>query len=163
MDVLEAAERIGIASGISGTDLELLRVAAAYHDSGFLISHLDHEKVACDMVRAEISPLGYSTEELDTINGLIMATKIPQDPKSLLEEVLCDADLDYLGREDFGVISNTLYLEFLHLGIIEDRASWMRLQTNFFLSHHYWTKYSHENREPLKEINYQEIKSLGSI
>ena len=79
-------------------------------------------------------------------------------PTTLLQQIICDADLDYLGRADFATISNNLKLEFLHFGIVADIASWEKLQMKFLSNHQYYSKSSQRLREPAKKIH---IAGLG--
>ena len=91
---------------------------------------------------------------------MIMATKIPQSPKNKLEKIICDADLDYLGRDDFEPISNSLYKEFLDFGFVKDHNDWMQKQVGFLESHHYFTKSSQELRQPKKTDQLIKLKKI---
>ena len=102
LDILEQSERIANEEGITNErDLFLLKVAALYHDVGFLETYAEHEKKGCDIFLEDAVNLDFTDKEKDIIRGLIMATKIPQQPNTLMEKIICDADLDYLGRNDF--------------------------------------------------------------
>jgi hypothetical protein len=90
---------------------------------------------------------------------MIMATRIPQTPHNLLEEILADADLDYLGRDDFFIIGNRLYDELAMYGIVNDRYDWNRLQVRFLENHHYFTQTAIRMRKAKKEEHLQLIKS----
>ena len=87
---------------------------------------------------------------------MIMATKIPQQPRSLPEMIICDADLDYLGRNDFTDISCTLKKEFLAYQVIKTEEEWDQLQVSFFESHNYFTASSARDRSP-KKIQHLEM------
>lgn len=87
-----------------------------------------------------------------------MATKIPQQPHNLLEQIICDADLDYLGRDDFYKIGETLRKEFLHYSIVNSDEEWETLQIKFLQNHHYHTISSQQLREPIK---HQYLLQLG--
>ncbi|HUM65743.1 MAG TPA: HD domain-containing protein [Chitinophagaceae bacterium] len=158
-DVLWHAERIGIAEEISDQRLMLLlQTAALFHDTGFLRTYKGHEEESCRIMREMLGSDKYSTEELDTIEGMIMATKIPQSPHTLAEMIICDADLDYLGRNDFFEISDSLRIEFLTFGIISDNKQWDLLQVSFFESHRYFTSSSLQDRYPIKKQHYEILK-----
>lgn len=159
-DVMESAERLGANCGLKESELELLRIAAAFHDSGFLLNYGNHEQKGCELVRDLCPAFGFSEEEVEVICDMIMATKIPQSPSGLLEEVLCDADLDYLGRDDFGPISRSLFKEFLHYDVVKNEAEWMRLQVSFFESHKYWTSCANEKRAPMKAKRLKELREV---
>jgi len=158
-DVYSACERIAATEGVKGDDLILLLTAALFHDSGFLIKPEDHELISCNIARDILPKFGYSSEKIERICGMIMATKIPQNPLNHMEELICDADLDYLGRDDFFTISDKLFKEFLFLGRIKNEDDWNKLQVGFFESHHYFTETSKRERDKKKQENLAVIKS----
>lgn len=91
-----------------------------------------------------------------------MATKVPQNPTGELSDILCDSDLDYLGREDFKPIAKTLFEELKTLGIVKDEETWNRIQVNFLKSHFYHTSYGKTFRQPKKEEHLKELEALVS-
>ncbi|HEX8333147.1 MAG TPA: HD domain-containing protein, partial [Segetibacter sp.] len=97
-DVMNAAIKIAAAEKIAPKDERLLRVAVAFHDAGFIYVYKGHEMKSCEMAREALPALKFTDEDLRKICGMIMATKIPQQPTNLLEQIIADADLDYLGR-----------------------------------------------------------------
>jgi uncharacterized protein len=158
MDMMEQAVRIAHEEGItSDRDLFLLKIAALYHDSGFLDTYANHESKSCDIFIEDAVKLDFTESEKDIICGLIMATKIPQQPNTLMEKVICDADLDYLGRDDFFEIGDTLRREFLHYKIVPDNEAWEKLQLGFLQNHTYHTKASQKQREPFKQQNLSKL------
>ena len=95
LDVIEQCERIAIAEGITDSkEIYLLKVAALYHDIGFLETYAGHEIIGCKLFLKDAPAYNFSEEELTKITGMIMATKVPQKPKNKLQEIICDADLD---------------------------------------------------------------------
>ena len=111
-------------------------------------------------IAAEYLPdFGYTPEQIEKIRGMIMATKIPQSPKNHLEEIICDADLDYLGRDDFFAIGDKLFAELNMYGIIDSENDWNKLQVTFLEKHNYFTKSAIKNRKAKKEEHLQLIKS----
>lgn len=160
VDVVSAAERIGIAEKINPAELELLKVAALYHDCGFIIEANNHEKHGCEIAQAELPGFGFSSDEINVICDLIMATKIPQSPKNLLEQIICDADLDYLGRDDFFTIGAKIFEEFKSRNLINNERDWNELQVNFLSHHNYFTATSISSRKAKKDLHIQQIKKL---
>ena len=159
LDVLEQAVSLASAEGIrSKQDLLLLKTAAVYHDSGFLFQYKNHEEKSCEIAAADLSAL-FDKKEMDRICGMIMATKIPQTPHNLGEQILCDADLDYLGRDDFLPISENLHREFIRFGIIPEQADWDQIQISFFESHHYFTATALARRQKKKSEHLQFLKA----
>jgi predicted metal-dependent HD superfamily phosphohydrolase len=157
-DVMEQAASIATSEGVKpGHELNLLKTAAAYHDSGFLFTYKNHEEKGCEIARNDLSPR-LTDKDIETVCGMIMATKIPQSPKNLLEEIICDADLDYLGRDDFEPISKNLYKEFFDFQIIRKEDNWDRIQINFFELHHYFTQSSLSKRNPKKQEHLRLLK-----
>lgn len=158
VDVCAAAERIGKGEGIKGDELFLLKTAALYHDGGFVEQYANNEPIGARMAREALPDYGYSDAELDVIEELILATSVPQQPKNHLQEIICDADLDYLGRDDFYPISEGLKREFMAYGVVKDDRSWDELQIKFLSAHKYFTQTAIETREANKQQRLQEIK-----
>ncbi len=157
IDVLYAAMAIADHEKINGNDLKLLRIAVLFHDSGFLRKYDNHEECGCDMVDEYLPGFGFSPEQIKTIQGMIKATKIPHKPKNLLEKIICDADLDYLGREDVEEVASSLFEELKLQKKIADIQIWLEMQINFLNRHEYFTDFSRKAREPFKIIYLKKL------
>jgi uncharacterized protein len=160
MDVLRSAEIIGKQEKITEKEMLLLKVAVLYHDAGFTKVYRDHERVGCEMARADLPAFGFAADEIEEICGMIMATKIPQSPNKKLEYIIADADLEYLGTDDFVRIGNSLFEEIkIYLGV-ESERQWNIIQQNFLKNHQYHTDFCKKNRDSKKLKNLQEITKL---
>jgi uncharacterized protein len=158
LDVVIQSERIAKEEGVNDEhQLYLLKVAALYHDTGFLRTYGKHEEVSCSIFLEDAKLFGFSCGDCELITKLIMATKLPQTPATLLEKVICDADLDYLGRADFFEIGDGLRKEFLHQGIIKTNQDWDQLQIKFLTNHQYHTATSRKLREKYKQGNIAKL------
>ena len=161
LDVLSAAEMLGKEEKISESEMELVRVAVLFHDAGFTVSPKNHEQIGCQLVQNKLPGFGYNNDEINSICGMIMATTYPQQPKNHLEEIVCDADLDYLGRDDFFTIGNTLLKEMNTNGSITSEADWNKLQESFLESHHYFTNTANRLRNKKKQEHLEKIRELN--
>jgi uncharacterized protein len=102
LDVVTQAERIARAEHIEDEQLIfLIKMAALYHDSGFLQTYDGHEEAGCEIFMEDAKNMDLRETEKRLIQQLIRATKISRKPMTHLEKIICDADLDYLGRTDF--------------------------------------------------------------
>lgn len=157
-DVLKSAELIAEKEGVDGQDLLLLKTAVLYHDIGFINTALNHELESCALAEGELPELGLSTHDLRRICGMIMATRIPQTPLTHLEEIIADADLDYLGTDQFEEIGARLFreLRFSNPNLTVER--WNKIQTSFLEKHNYFTEFSKKHRAPKKEENLSKLK-----
>lgn len=159
LDVAEAAERIAEAEGITDEEtLSLLRTAALFHDAGFLSAYQDHEAESSRLAQEHLPRFGYKPRQIELISGMIAATKIPQSPQNKLEEILADADLDYLGRPDYEPIAHSLYREMRARDLVKDQDDWNQIQIKFMEKHGYWTKYSQTIRQPAKYLHLRRLK-----
>jgi hypothetical protein len=104
----------------------------------------------------------YSDKEIAVIEGLIRATKVPQKPQNLYEEIISDADLDYLGREDYPQLSKNLYEEFLYFGVVENQTDWLDLQIRFLEGHQFHTDWAKKNRTENKQKVIDGLKARVS-
>ena len=158
LDVIEQSQTIGKLEGISLRELEILKIAALFHDTGFLEVRTGHEQASVDFFQ-NIGGLSTLTlEDCDIIAGCIRATRMPQNPLNHLERILCDADLDYLGREDFDLIGENLFLEMSACGEMSDRITWDNLQVKFLEAHSYHTRSNQTRRNMKKEQNLNEVR-----
>jgi predicted metal-dependent HD superfamily phosphohydrolase len=159
IDVETQALRIAVQEAVTDAEsIFLLKIACLYHDSGFLFTYKEHEAAGCRLVREELPGFGLNDQQIDQICGMIMATKIPQTPHNKLEEIICDADLDYLGRDDFFPIAHTLFLEWKSRFFIVEENEWNHVQYNFFKLHHYFTASNKALRGPLKLKHFKIIE-----
>ncbi|MEX2484653.1 MAG: adenylate/guanylate cyclase domain-containing protein [Brumimicrobium sp.] len=157
-DVTRQAERIAIGEGITDEDLFLLKSAASYHDAGFVERYEKNEPIGAKMAEEILPNFGYTKVHIERIKELIYVTQIPHQPKNKLEEIICDADLDYLGRDDFHEISDRLRVELREHGKIDSDRKWDEIQVSFFNQHRYFTRTSIETRRQKKLQNLEEIK-----
>jgi uncharacterized protein len=161
IDVVESALRIAQAEGINDKEsLIMLETAALYHDLGFISTYKGHEEEGCRIAQLTLPKFDYSEDQILQICGMIMATKIPQNPQNILEQIIADADLDYLGRDDFELIANSLFIELREREMIPDLETWNKIQVKFLESHHYWTKSAIATRNEAKLKRIDELKKL---
>ena len=99
-------------------------------------------------------------EQIERICSIIMATKLPPKPKNLLENIICDSDLDYLGRSDFIPVSNTLYEELRAQNKMGSLNDWNKIQVKFISGHQYFTRTARSLREVNKQLQIERIQSL---
>jgi ligand-binding sensor domain-containing protein/class 3 adenylate cyclase/predicted metal-dependent HD superfamily phosphohydrolase len=157
-DVTSAAERLALMEGITDEDLFLLKSAATYHDAGFVEQYDANEEIGMRMAREILPKYGYSQDQIDIIDGLIKSTEIPQSPNTLLQQIMCDADLDYLGRDDFHDIASLLRRELREHGKIDSDKLWDEIQVKFLTAHTYFTKSAIDTRQDKKMKHLEEIK-----
>jgi uncharacterized protein len=158
LDVLHATERIAKAENASSEELLLLQTAAIFHDAGYIYSRINHEEKSCNIARELLKTKGVDDDAIEKICDLIMATKVPHNPKDKLAEILCDADLDYLGRDDFFPISQNVFREFQKFGIVKDETEWNQMQVKFLETHRYFTKTSIANRNAKKIEHLEKVR-----
>lgn len=159
-DVVVAVERLADLEAVEGEERLLLLTAAHYHDSGFLEKYGENEKIATNITRAVLPRFGYDERQIHTVCEIIMATQLPQSPANLLQEIMCDGDLDSLGREDFFLASHRLRLELAHYERAVPLREWYDQQLLFLQEHHYFTKSARALREEGKQKNMAELREL---
>ncbi|MDF1672514.1 MAG: adenylate/guanylate cyclase domain-containing protein, partial [Vicingaceae bacterium] len=157
-DVCAAVERLALMEGIEGDDIFLLKTAALYHDAGFVHQYANNEDLGAELAREVLPRFGYTEDQLDTICKLIQATKVPQKPNNHLEQIICDADLDYLGGDEFHFIADKLKRELMERDMVQTDKQWDELQIKFLQAHTYFTKTAIRLRQANKMDRVQEIK-----
>ncbi len=139
--VINTAIHIGEKEGISIADMELLKIAALFHDVGFINISDGHELESCKIAQQLLPKYGYLDKEIADVCEAIMATKIPQKPTTHIGQILADADLEYLATNQFNSISELLYKELKHFNKKLTRRQWNKIQINFISEHNYHTKF----------------------
>lgn len=160
VDVVTEVELIGWAEGCTDEEILLLKTAGLFHDTGITVAFDNHEFHGAEYARKILPEYNYSAEQIDRICALIMATKLPPTPSNLLEEIICDSDLDYLGRSDFIPVSNTLFEELKAQNKMKDLNEWNKMQVKFISGHQYFTRTARSLREVNKQLQIERIQSL---
>jgi uncharacterized protein len=150
--VLDKVNEIGQQENCTAKEIDLLNTAAMWHDAGFINIYTGHEEEGCKLVRQFVPGYGYNSSDIDIICGMIMATKIPHSPKNKLEEIIVDADLEYLGTANAAVKAAALFKELHHINPSLTADEWVKVQIDFCKQHHYFTAYCKKNKEPQKLI-----------
>ena len=151
-NVVQYVEDIGKNSGVSEDDIEILKIAAWFHDLGHIETWEGHEKVSSEYCEKYLREKNYPENKIEKVVGCILATQIPHDPKHHLEEIICDADIAHLGSEEFFDQSELLKLE------IEKRekreisdAEWLKKNIDFITENKFFTKYA--------KLKFDEVKN----
>ncbi|MBK8884630.1 MAG: HD domain-containing protein [Bacteroidales bacterium] len=160
VDVVTEVELIGWGEGCSDEEILLLKTAGLFHDVGHTIGYDNHEFFGTQIAREMLPKYNYSPDQIERICSVIMSTKLPPKPKDLLESIICDSDLDYLGRSDFIPVSNTLYEELKAQDKMKSLNDWNKLQVKFISGHQYFTKTARSLREVNKQLQIERIQSL---
>ncbi|WP_194972757.1 HD domain-containing protein [Aquiflexum lacus] len=157
LDVLNVCNQYIKRNKIKGDDAFLLRIGAIVHDMGFLKTNINHEEVGAEMAANIMASLDMDPKHIEIVKGLILATKIPQNPQTELQKIICDSDLDYLGRGDYPEISSRLYLEFKATNVIKTDQDWKNLQISFLTKHDFHTPFAKRYRDPRKQYWLEKI------
>lgn len=157
--VIAAAEHLAEKENIRDDELVILKTAALFHDAGFLQQADGHEEISCIWARKYLPKYGYTDSHIEHICRTIMATRLPQAPVDKLGEILCDADLFYLGKEGYAANAAKLYKEFKHRNIIKSDEEWQLMQVEFLSGHQFFTKTAACELEPAKQQIVKELTS----
>jgi PAS domain S-box-containing protein len=148
-DVVVQSERIAKKEKINKEDIADLKLAAWLHDVGYIWEPSRHEARGAEYATSVLNEMDFPAKKINKITGMILATKIPQSPKNILEQIICDADLDYLGREGYEE-NSLLLLQELRLKKNVSETDWLKIQDQFLTKHAYFTKTSNSTRNKLK-------------
>lgn len=159
-DVLPAAARLATLADLDPASRLLLKVAALYHDAGFVTAYRDNEVIAARMARETLPGFGFSADQVETVVRLVMATRMPQAPEDELEALLCDADLDSLGREDYLETSLCLWRELAAHGEEVSLETWYERQLAFLTNHVYFTPQARALRQSGQADNARLLRRL---
>lgn len=160
LDVLRSCKPYIVAEKVNKEEAKLLRIGVLFHDTGFTVSKFDHEDTSVRIARKMMAEFGFSKHQFQVVKGLILATRVPHRPKNKLQRIICDADLDYLGRPGYYKTSGLLYQELRTWSQIASEDEWIDRQISFLESHRYFTPFAIKNRRPQKLKRIEELKTL---
>ena len=158
--VIGAAIDIGINYDLSEKDWRCLLTACLLHDYGFIESHVEHEKISAKLSSQILPKYGFSETDIQIINSLILVTKLEEKPKNLLESIIRDSDLEYLGSEDFIKISPLLKKEWINCKVVKSDSEFYKIQYEFILNHSFYTDFMIKNSINQKKVNIDYAKSM---
>ena len=156
--VVAAANGIAISEKISDLDRELIIAAAYFHDSGFIREYGKNEPIAARMAGRILKLIGYKPNEIEKIQKMILATDLAVEPKTHVEKILCDADLDHFGRDDFFKLDAKLREGRRIRGLdVSDDAKWYKGTLAVITNHQYYTESQKKLREKEKQKNIKRL------
>jgi uncharacterized protein len=159
-EVVPAADMLANLEMVGEEDLLLLLTAVYFHDLGYIRQRQDHESISIQLAEQNLPRFGYSDSQIAIIRGIIRATRLPQSPTNLLERIMADADLDYLGHESFWKRNDDFRHELENFGSSFTDEEWCSHQLQFMQSHRYFTESARLLRDTQKQQNILEMKQL---
>jgi len=164
LDVVKVSKEIAIAESVTESDIELVTIAAWFHDTGYMFCSDGHEEQSSLIAREFLEKESYPSDKINIIVQCINATAIPQNPSNLLEEILCDADLYHLGMPDSEERSKLLRKELEETGNKEfSDIEWYKISYKFIRNHSYFTPYANKNFNAQKLLNLKKLESKIKI
>jgi hypothetical protein len=158
-EVVEAARIITDFYEIKGSDYFIIATSAWFHDLGYLIDPSNHEEKGAEFAAKFLAAENVTEEIIQKVRGCIMATKLPQQPHNLAEEVICDADLFHFGTSKFGKRNKLLLEEYKNLHDHPmSKTAWQKSTIDAMETHHYFTDYGLLYLTRTKEKNIQNLK-----
>lgn len=174
VETVRAAMAIGKRSRLSPSELEMLQLAAWFHDTGFVKSAAGHERISANIAADFLRAHHYPERNLAKVVQGILSTKMPRSPRTKLQRILCDADHASLGKRSFFRQNEALRLETeARKRRSIDQLPWLR-RTLHFLEHTRFVSRSarmvygkqreanlHRLRRIVRELELQYLRAAG--
>ena len=166
--VVNAVIELSASYNLTDQQKELLQIAAWFHDTGYIDGPKGHEERGCQIAADWMTGAGYTQEDADAVAVLIMATKLPQNPESVSEQIIGDADLSHLGKTTYWERCDLVRQEMAHLsGKHMNEKEWIEFELQFMESHSYHTKaanslYDKRKQKYVRELLKQKIRLYPS-
>lgn len=159
LEVLNNAEVIATYCKLNGEELNLLRLAALFHDVGYVDSYDDHESYSAKRAREYLEIRMDDEQSISQIERAILSTKVPQSPEDKISKMLCDADLMNLTFDDYFEQIDLMRMEWEQVGNTKISRQQVYINTlKFFQTHQYHSRYGKEILQPKKEQTERKIK-----
>jgi predicted metal-dependent HD superfamily phosphohydrolase len=159
-NVVNAAVEIANHYRLSDLDYFVVVTAAWFHDIGYFIDPARHEEKGAEEAAAYLKRQGIDETTIQTVGNCIRATRLPQSPETLLEEIVADADLFHLGTSRFTELNKTMRKEFIALHNIDISKEEWRIKTIRLLeTHQYHTDYARLLLSDTKSKHLEKLKA----
>ncbi|MCZ4694826.1 HD domain-containing protein [Ancylomarina euxinus] len=158
-NVVKQATKIAGMLEFSEEDLEIVVLAAWFHDTGYFRGFIKHEIISAQIAENFLKEHDYPSEKIAIIIYAIQNTKIPYTTCDCpISMVLCDADLHHLASKNFMKSSDKLREERSALINHEfSTKSYWEETLNFLKRHTYRTDYGKKVLAKKKELNIQKV------
>ncbi|MFA5797394.1 MAG: HD domain-containing protein [Candidatus Woesearchaeota archaeon] len=164
MNVIAAVKILAKGEKIPTADQQVLEVAAAYHDTGYIQGPTNHEARGASIAESELQKFKFSPAQMSTIKRLILATHMPYKPKDILEKIMCDADMGHLGVSTYFLDAELIRQEIeYHNKKHITQKEWFKNTLQFLKAHHYFTKTAKKLYLPQKKITLKETRAIVGI
>lgn len=155
-EVVAAANEIAAQHHLSEEECTILLTAAWFHDCGYTVTYIGHEEKSKKIATNFLKDFGCDETFINSVLNCIEATKFPQRANSLLEEILCDADLYHFTKPNYPAYEQALRKEFeIHLGKNYTDEQWQKENYSLLAEHSYYTNYGKKVMEKYKAATLQ--------
>lgn len=159
--VVDTVVEFGNGLNLNNEDVEILKIAAWFHDIGHFSSKEEHEKISANTAKSYLEIVDYPKDKIDSVTKCIIATDLAVQPTNILEMIIKDADLSHLGSNNYITYGDNLLEEFIKRKICSiDYNSWLKSSIEFFEKHQYYTAYAKNLYEKQKAINLAKLNSM---
>ncbi len=145
-EVFETTKKLADESGLNTSETEIVLLAALFHDSGYTVKREEHEIISSEIANEFLTAQNYPADKIEKVKSCIVASRIPQQPKDLLEEVVCDADLSHFGKKSFFEKGDLLRVELEQsTGKTYTDFEWLKNSLDIMIGNPFRTKAAKEN------------------
>ena len=164
-EVMAGCETMADYYRLEDEDRFALMLAAWFHDTGYTGGKASgHENVSVELSTKFLNEHKVNQQVVNKVIGCISATRLPQTPHTLIEQIICDADLFHLGTSDFKEKNRLLREELNDFGNLElSKKDWRKKNIEFLSKHTYFTSYANEHLDPLKQVYLEELNKKNGV
>lgn len=154
LEVVRAVNEIGANEELSADELEPVKIAAWFHDTGYHSEYIGHEDESIRIAEEFLKDKAYPPDKIHIVTSCIEATRYPQTPLNLMEEILCDADLYHFSQSDYKEHEQNLRKEWeAYFNKFYSDEEWTKDNCQLLVSHNYFTTFGKNMLQLRKEHN----------
>ena len=146
-EIYSLVDLFGRAEALNDEENLILRTAALFQDLGYVVSYDNHEDESIKLANEILPTFKYTPDQIEKIIELIDASKRLRKPQNKMEEIILDADMNYLSRADFMSLNDSLYMELLERDKISSKEDWDKMQIVLLSNHKYYTSVANMLRD----------------
>ena len=161
-EVVKAAWEIGPDSGLDKSEMDILIVAAWFHDCGYAYAYIGHEEESKKIAKSYLEKYNANTDFIESVLACIDATKFPQHPRTIAEKVLCDADFFHFTKTSYPKYAIAIRKEFeVFLDKMYSEEEWQKVNAAMLTTHSYYTEYGKSVLSRFKDVNIELMNKIN--
>ncbi len=152
VNIVRNCDALGVSMNLGGQELKLAHLAAWFSELGFSEDHRNYQAKSVKLAREYFRTKKLDDGVFEKLEECILSTRVPQQPVSVISQLLCDATMYHLAEKDSLELADGLRAEYAAVAQVEySDEEWISEYIKMINHHFYFTRTARELFQKRKE------------